>query len=412
MLALNFGLALFAAEKKPLNVCDFGAKGDGIAKDTGAIQKALDACAAAGGGTVLVPDGLYLTGSLTLNADTTLQLAAHASLIGSSDVSDYPLVTVRWEGEFREGHRALISATNAANVSIIGSGSIFGPPASLSRLRNPRGPALIELTGCTNASLKDFTTQYQHLWSIHLLYCNHFTARNLTVRSVNANGDGLDVDSCDDVAIEQCDINTGDDAISLKSGRGLAAQQLGRPTQNVVIRDCCLQSSIYAALGLGSEMSGGIRNVKIQNCVISGRQNAIFIKSREGRGGFINDISCENITVLKSPTFIGIDLLKRGIQATDPVPGDLEKWPFVHNLTFKHVQVQDVADLVKGTSIPLARPVDGFTLTDISGTCSHAISIANMTNVNLSAIKVTGFTGALVSAQNAQGTGLDNSAAN
>jgi hypothetical protein len=412
ILAIHFGLVLFAAEKTPFNVRDYGAKGDGLAKDTVAIQKALDACATAGGGTVLVPDGIYLTGSLVLHADTTLQLGARASLMGSADVTDYPLVTVRWEGEFSEGHRALISATDAANVAIVGTGSVFGPPVSLSRLRNPRGPALIELTGCTNALLQDFTTQYQHLWSIHLLYCQHLTARHLTVRSVNANGDGLDVDSCADVAIEQCDINTGDDAIALKSGRGLTAQQLGRPTQNVVIQDCCLQSSIYAGLALGTEMSGGIRNVTIQNCIISGRQNAIFIKSRAGRGGFMADISCENITVLKSPTFIGIDLLKRGIQATDPVPGEVEQWPFVHNLTFRHVHVQDVADLVKGTSIPPARPLDGFTLGDISGTCSHAISIANMTNVNLSAIKVTGFSGALVTAQNSQGIGLDGSAAN
>src|ERR1035437_4368818 len=314
---LNFAAAVLAADKVPLNVRDFGAKGDGVTKDTVALQKALDTCAENVGGTVLVPEGVYLTGSLILHANTTLQLATRANLLGSPDIADYPVVNVRWEGEFREGHRALISATDAANVTITG-GAIFGPPLPLGKLRSPRGPVLIELTGCTNAVLENFTTQYQQLWSIHLLFCKDLTARNLTIRTVNANGDGLDVDSCDGVTIERCDINTGDDAIALKSGRGLAAQQLARPPQNVVIRDCRLQSSIYAALGLGTEMSGGIRNVKIQNCVISGRQNAIFIKSRDGRGGFMENISGENITVLKSPTFIGIDLEKKGIQATDP----------------------------------------------------------------------------------------------
>ena len=121
VLGLNLAAAVFAADAVPLNVRDFGAKGDGLVKDTAAIQKALDACAAAGGGTVLVPEGLYLTGSLTLGANTTLQLSSHTSLIGSPDIADYPLVTIRWEGEFREGHRALISATNAANVTIVGS---------------------------------------------------------------------------------------------------------------------------------------------------------------------------------------------------------------------------------------------------------------------------------------------------
>jgi polygalacturonase len=409
--ALAVATSVFAAEKPALDVRDFGAKGDGTTKDTVAIQKALDTCATAGGGSVLVSGGTFLTGSLVLGANTTLEIAARASLMGSADIADYPVVDLRWEGEFREGHRALLSATNAANLTITGGGTIFGPSAALSKLRNPRGPVLIELAGCTNAVLENFTTQYQQLWSVHVLFCKNLTARGLTIRSVGVNGDGIDVDSCDGVTIEHCDINTGDDAISLKSGRGLAAQNLARPTQNVVIRDCRLHSSIYAALGFGTEMSGGIRNVKLQNCVVSGRQNAIFIKSRDGRGGFMENISGENLTVLKSPTFIGIDLMKKGIQATDPVPGDVEKWPRVQNLSFKNIHVQDVADLIAGTNVPAARPIDGFTLTDISGTCSRAISLANMTNVNLSKIHVTGFAGSLITTNNVQGKGLDEPAA-
>ncbi len=409
-LTLNFALAVWAAEKPSLNVTDFGAKGDGLTKDTAAIQKALDTCGQNGGGTVFVPEGVYLTGSLILQANTTLQLAPRGFLLGSPDIADYPVVNVRWEGEFREGHRALLSASNAANVTITGGG-IFGPPLPLGKLRNPRGPVVIELTGCTNAILENFTTQYQQLWSIHLLFCNNLTARGLTIRTVNANGDGIDVDSCDGVLIERCDINTGDDAISLKSGRGLAAQNLSRPTQNVVIKDCRLQSSIYAAIGLGTEMSGGVRNVKIQNSILSGRQNAIFIKSRDGRGGYMENISGENLTILKSPTFIGIDLIKKGIQATDPVPGDVEKWPLVQNISFKNIHVQDVAELIAGTNVPAARMIVGFSLANISGTCSRAIALANMTNVNLSKITVTGFAGALVSASNVHGTGLDDSAA-
>jgi len=403
--------SVFAAERPALDVRDFGAKGDGTTKDTAAIQKALDTCAAAGGGSVLVSNGTFLTGSLVIGANTALEIAAPASLAGSADIADYPLVNIRWEGEFREGHRALISASNAANITLTGGGAIIGPDAALSRLRNPRGPVLIELTGCTNAVLENFTTQYQNLWSIHPLFCKNFTARGLTIRSVGANGDGIDVDSCDGVTIGHCDINTGDDAISLKSGRGLAAQNLARPTQNVTIRDCQLHSSIYAALGLGTEMSGGIRNVKLENCVVSGKQNAIFIKSRGGRGGFMENISGENLTVLKSPTFIGIDLLSKGIQATDPVPGDVDQWPRVQDISFKNVRVQDVATLVAGKNVPAGRPVAGFALADISGTCAHGIALANMTNVKLSGIRVTGFAGPLISTENVKGTGLELSAA-
>jgi polygalacturonase len=407
IFAAGFAATIFAANQNTLNVRDFGATGDGMTKDTAAIQKALDACAAAGGGTVVVPEGTYLTGSLVLGANMTLKLDSRASLVASGDLADYPLLQVRWEGEFRSGHCALISATNAENVVITGGGTIFGPPFTLSQLRNPRGPVLIELTGCTNAVLENFTTQYQRLWSIHPLLCKNFTARNLTIRSVNLNGDGIDVDSCDGVTIEHCDINTGDDAISLKSGRGLAAQNLARPTQNVVIRDCRLQSSIFAAIGIGTEMSGGVRDVKIENCVLAGRQNAIYIKSREGRGGFIENISGENLTVLKSPTFVAIDLMSKGIQATDPVTGDVAKWPLVKNIRFKNVAVQNVRELVVASDIPAARALDGFALDHISGTCERGISLANATNVKFSNLAVTGFVGPLYKLENVKGDGLD-----
>lgn len=390
------------------NVRDFGATGDGHTKDTTALQKALDACAATGGGIVLVPPGVYLTGSVVLGANTTLRLAARANLVGSPDIDDYPVVRVRWEGEFRPGHRALISAEKADNLTIEGPGAIFGPPVSLSRLRDPRGPALIELADADHVRLQGFSTQYQWLWSIHLVLCRDLTVRNLVVRSLGGNGDGIDVDSCQDVLIEHCDINTGDDAISLKSGRGLEAVRLGRPTENVVIRDCTLVSSIFAGIGFGSEMSGGIRHVRLERCLISGRQNGILFKSREGRGGYFEDITGEDLTVFNSPTFLAIDLLKRGIQATEPVPGPVEKWARMHQIRFHGVAVSQVATLVLAQNIPAERPIDGLSLTDITGTCGRGIALANATNVELAAINVTGFSGPLVTTDHVTGTGLDN----
>ncbi len=397
---------VFAAGPKSLDVRDFGAKGDGLTKDTAAIQKALDACAAGGGGTVNLTDGAYLTGSLVIGANTTLHLDSRSSLVGSPDIADYPLVPIRWEGEFVEGHRALISAVNVQNVGITGTGGIYGPPLGVSRLRNPRSPVLIEFTGCTNCLLDGFTTQYQQMWSIHFLFCQNLTARGLTVRSVSFNGDGLDVDSCSNLTIDRCDINTGDDAISLKSGRGDKAAKLARPTENVVIKNCTLHSSNFAALGIGTEISSGVRNVKIQDCVISGRQNAIFFKSRDGRGGYLENITGENLTILKSPTFIAIDLLRKGIQASDPVAGDGEKWTLMKDVSFNHIRVNDVTELVAAKNIPVEKPVDGLTLSDISGTCTRGISLANMTHVNVSEVNVTGLEGALMSMQNVTGTGL------
>ena len=399
-----------AADTTIYNVQTYGAKGDGTTKDTAALQSALDACAKNGGGTVLVPEGVYLTGSIIIGPDTTLQLAAKANLTGSPDIADYPLIQVRWEGEFRDGHRALISADHADHVTIAGPGAITGPPAPLSHLRNPRGPVLIELSDCTNAVLKDFSTHYQQLWSIHLLFCQHLDVNGVTIRSANANGDGIDVDSCRDLIIEHCDILGGDDAISLKSGRGLAAQNLNRPTEDVIIRDSTLASSLYAALGLGTEMSGGIRNVRLENCTISGHQNAIFIKSRDGRGGYMENITGENLTVNSSPTFIGIDLVKKGIQATDPVTGDIAKWARVGNFTFNHIRLNHVAALVVGKNVSPQRPLDGLTLENITGTCKKGMELAYMKNVRIAGIKVTGFDGPLLATAHVTGTGLDGAA--
>jgi polygalacturonase len=409
-----FPLAVATAASVPVislpsvNVRNFGAIGDGRTKDTAALQKALDACAAAGGGTTVVPPGVYLTGSIVLGANTTLKMEARASLVGSPDIADYPLVpAVRWEGEFQPGHRALISAEKADHLAIEGPGAIFGPPVNVSQLRNPRGPPLIELTDCAEATLEGFTTQYQGLWSIHPVLCRQFTARNLTIRSVGGNGDGIDVDSCQGVLIEHCDINTGDDAIALKSGRGLAALRLGRPAENVVIRDCTLVSSIFAGVAFGTEMSGGIRHVRLEHCLISGRQNGIFIKSRKGRGSELEDIIGEDLTILDSPTFLGINLLTKGIPASDPVPGPVEQWSLLHHVRFHNIKVNHVTTLVDARNIPAERPADGLALLNITGTCDRAITLANAVNVELAGITVTGFMGPLLTTEHVTGTGLN-----
>lgn len=390
------------------DVRSYGALGDGKTKDTAAFQKALDACNAAGGGEVSVSNGVYLIGSIVLHSNTVLRLEGNrVNLLGSPDVADYPIISVRWEGEFREGHRALIYAEKASHIGVIGKGMIYGPPISVSRLRDPRGPALLEFSECNDVTLENFTTEYQQLWSIHPVLCEKVVARNLVIRSVSFNGDGIDVDSCKNVLIENCDINTGDDALVLKSGRGAAAAKLARPTEDVIVRDCTLASSIYAGLAFGTEISGGLRNIRVENCTISGHQNGIFFKSREGRGAFIENVTCENLVVQNSPTFIAINLLNKGIQASDPVPGDVEKWTRLSNIRFNSVRVDDIGDLVLARDIPANRPVDGLALSNITGNCNRAINLANMTNVAFADINVTGYRGEFITKTNVFGKGLD-----
>ncbi|HTV39546.1 MAG TPA: glycoside hydrolase family 28 protein [Candidatus Sulfotelmatobacter sp.] len=402
-------LAQAVTQAKEFNVRSFGAIGDATNMDTVAFQKAMDACAAYGGGTVVVPAGRYLIGSVKLGNDTVLRLKRGANLIASANIADYPIIQVRFEGEFVPGHRALIYAENGNHVAISGNGVIIGPPLNLSHLRKPRGPVLIETCNCTNVVLDGFTTQYQFLWSIHPLLCQKVTIKNLKIRSVGFNGDGIDVDSCQNVLIDHCDINTGDDAISLKSGRGQSAVRMDRPTQNVTIRNCTLVSSIFAAVGIGTELSGGISDTLIENCTLSGHQNGIFLKSRDGRGGYIKNFTGKNLTITNSPTFLGIQLLDKGIQATDPVLGDPDEWTQVSGIHFEHIRVNNVHYLLRALEVPPERPIDGFSLADVRGTCQHALTMANMNNVALNGINVTNYQGPLLIESNVKGTGLSDS---
>jgi polygalacturonase len=414
-LTIPFGLLVAACHPAPTapaaappatvvrNVRDFGAVGDGQTKDTAAIQKAIAAAAAAGGAEVLVPAGNYLIGSITLASGVTLRLQKDAFLNGSTDPNDYPLIPVRWEGAQVQGHRALIYAQDAHDVSIIGPGSLMGG-AGMGRLRNPRGPVMVELVNCSNVRLERFSDHYVRLWSIHLLYCHEVLARRLFIRTSEGNSDGIDVDSSTDVHIDNCDIETGDDCVALKSGRGLAAVRIARPTQNVLITDCTLGSSLFADVAVGTEMSGGVRNVRVQHCTFTRGANGIFLKSRIGRGGFIENICADDINS-SARTFLAIELTNHGIVGDDPLSG-AEAIPASKNIRITHAKV-DCQNLVNADRIPPEKPLDGLVLSDITGTCHKAISLANIVNAKLSGIDVQGYSGKLVTVQNVTGEGFD-----
>ncbi|HLX94991.1 MAG TPA: glycosyl hydrolase family 28 protein [Verrucomicrobiae bacterium] len=392
--------------RMPFNVRAFGATGNGTTKDTAAFQAALDACAAAGGGMVIVPAGNYLIGSIELKSRTILLLQPDADLLGSPDLADYPIIQVRWEGKWIDGHRALIFAHDADRIAVVGPGKISGNPA-LGGRQMPRRPVIIEPINCTNVQFKGFTTEHHSMWSIHPTYCENVIAENLTIRSTGGNGDGIDVDSCRHVRIEHCDIATGDDCIALKSGRGLEGYRIAKPTEDVLISRCTLADSIFACIGIGSETSGGIRDVRIEDCKFTrARTYAIYIKSRPGRGAFIENISATNLDVATAPGgFLRVNLLNSGIQDPEPVPGD-EGIPAAKNYSFTDVKV-DCGTLVDAAAISPVKPVDGFSLVNINGMCRKAIALANMTHVELRDIHVTGYAGPFLTQTNVQGAGLD-----
>jgi len=395
-----------------LNVREFGAKGDGTTKDTAAFQQAIDRTWVLGGGEVLVPAGNFLTGALALRSNTILRLDKDATIIGSPDLADYPVSQVRWEGKWIPGHLGLIYALEANHTGVVGPGKIIGNKAVGGRpnQQNPRRhPSIAEPIGCRDVRFEDFTTDQQGLmWCLHATNCENVVYKNLTIRSVTGNGDGIDIDSCKHVRIEACDIATGDDCIAIKSGRGAEAYALLNTTEDVLITNCTFADSIFACVGIGSETSGGIRNVRIEHCKFTkARTFAIYIKSRPGRGAFIEDIVADDLDVAGvMGGFLRFNILNSGLQDQDPVPGD-EGIPTIKNFKFSNVRVKDCPMLVEGTGIHPNKPLDGFSLVNVSGTCTKGIALANIKNALIRNVQVTGLNGPLVSAHNVTGKGLE-----
>ena len=419
----------------PFNVRDFGAKGDGTTKDTAAFQKALDTCAVSGGGEVVVPAGKYLIGSIQLGYHTTLRLERDSILSGSADIADYPMVDVRWEGRWQPGHRGLIYAANVDHIGIVGPGTLAGartllyggeadapapapaeasagPPAGSRRspgmgTNGPdgsRNPVVIETVSCSDVLWQDIIVTQGGNWATHPTYCT-----DVVIKNVNISGgrDGIDVDSCKNVRIEGSTINTGDDSISLKSGRGMDGARLGKPCEDIVITHCDLTDRAFACLGIGSEVSGGVRNIRIEHCKLSApRSFAIYVKTRIGRAGANDNISGDDLDLLAG-NFLRINLTRGGNSSTadDPVPG-LLGYPTASNISFSNVRVT-AGTLLQADEISAKKPLHGLSLSNISGTAKKGMTIANAVGVKLSNITVTGFTGPLLGTVNVTGTGLE-----
>jgi polygalacturonase len=394
-----------------INPRDLGAKGDGTSKDTAAVQMALDRCAVLGGGEVVLSPGVYLVGAVRISSNTTLRIEEGATLQGSPDLKDYPVVQVRWEGRWVPGYIGLVWAQDARNVSIAGKGKIVASHDIKRRIQAETGlrhPALLEFVSVENLSVTDVYTEQNDMWSIHPVYCEDVVFKGLTVKG---NADGIDVDSCRRVLIDRCDFDTVDDCISLKSGRGMEGATIGLPTEDVTITNCVFRDRRWACIGIGSETSGGIRRVLVERCqCLAAHTFAIYIKSRPGRGAFIEDIVMRDLEVSGAGYgFLRLNFLDSGKQDQFPVPG-MEGVPRVRNLVFERIQVKDVPILVEAVLIHPDKPLEGFVLKDVKGTAGRGVTMANIRGAVIENVDVNVFSGPKLAADNVTGRGLEGAA--
>jgi polygalacturonase len=308
-------------------VTDFGAVGDGRTDAHAAFAGAIEACASAGGGRVVVPAGIFFcNGPIHLKSNVNLHVSEGATIRFSAEPDAYlPAVLTRFEGTLLYGHSPRIYARGQTNIAITGRGTIDGNAReTLALMTSAKGkgnagdlrkmgaegvpveqrvfgaghwlrPSMIQPFECTNVLIEGVTIIDSTFWIVHPVLCRNVTVRGLKIDSNNANNDGCDPDSSADVLIENCDFHTGDDSIAIKSGRDQDGWKVGRPSENIVIRNCLMRSR-HSALCVGSEMSGGVRNVFMEDCRLTDVSSVFYFKANLDRGGLVEHVRARRIT--------------------------------------------------------------------------------------------------------------------
>lgn len=317
---LRFLLCFFALPllAKDYDVRDFGAIADGSALTTPQLQRAIDVCARDGGGRVVVSPGRYLTGSLFLWSHVELHVAEGAELVGSTDPKDYPTVWTRVAGIEMDWPAALINARHQYNVKLSGTGTINGrgneyfwplyweknAEYTEKGLRwvvdyDVGRPFLIQIYNCEDVEVRDLNLKLSAFWTCHIVYSRRVHVDGLTIRN-NIDGvpekegfgpstDGVNMDSSRDVIVENCDIDCNDDNITLKSGRDSDGLLVNLPTENIIIRHNIARRGM-GMFTIGSETSGGIRNVQVYGNHAVGTTFGLRFKSAKNRGGVVEGI--------------------------------------------------------------------------------------------------------------------------
>lgn len=389
------------------NIKGYGARPDGHYLNTKSIQQAIDACSAKGGGIVQVPNGLWLTGPIVLKNNVNLNLAQGATLLFTSDKSQYPLVTANWEGFPQMRNQSPISADRATNIAITGKGIIDGngdawravkkekltdsqwkkllasggvlsedkklwmPSEGFAKGQREKDPGrispdkdeayyqsvkdflrpnLLVFTSCNKILLEGVTFQNSAAWCLHPLMSKNITIRNIEVKNpwYAQNGDGIDLESCSNVLIENSILDVGDDGLCIKSGRDADGRARAMPTKDVIIRGCTVYAS-HGGFVVGSEMSGGANNIYVSNCTFVGSDIGLRFKTTRGRGGVVENIYIKDIYMTNIPgEAILFDMY---YMAKDPVPleGELRELPKVETLPvdettpqFRNIEISNV----------------------------------------------------------------------
>jgi polygalacturonase len=428
------------AKNNPYVITDFGAVADSSVINTESIQKAIDKCAEDGGGTVVVPEGTFLTGAIFLKQGVNLEIVAGGVLKGTTNMSDYKLVRTRWEGEERIWISALVNVFDINGFRLSGEGMIDGSGDvwfSRRRMRNRADtsvpqedknptlfqvgpvregspslgmegglipdedsqaytfrevtlpsyarPRLIAIQNCSNVTVEYLHLTNQSSWGLFVLYSNLVEIRNLVIRAEHyiPSSDGIDIDSSDGVHVSHVDIDVNDDCISIKSGKDEDGRRVNRPAENILIEHSLFRYG-HGGVAMGSEMSGGIRNVIIANCVMEADNWApIRFKSQPSRGGVVENITYRDLVLNGTRQAFEFNMEWRMVPPVKPASNPL---PVVRNVRIINVS-GTVADAGFIHGLPDS-PIDNVTFKNCNIKAERGLRVENVKNLDLSGLTI------------------------
>ncbi|MBN1360603.1 MAG: glycoside hydrolase family 28 protein [Sedimentisphaerales bacterium] len=431
MLILSATGMSVAGSARRFTITDHGAVGDGQTVNTKAIQAAIDKCASDGGGTVVVPAGTFLSGAVFFKQGVNLHVEADGMLKGTTHMADYKLVQTRWEGEERIWVSALVNVFGTTGFRLTGPGTIdgsgdvwhyrpgrrgdaetnlptaigpahqgppsLGPEGGLSPA--PESPAyelcpvdlpayarprLIAIQNCRDVLVENLTIRNQSSWGLFVLYSQDVEIHDLTIRAVHyiPSSDGIDIDSSRDVHITNVDIDVNDDCIAIKSGKDEDGRRVGRPVEDVLIEKCRFRYG-HGGVSMGSEMSGGIRNVEIRNSIMDSDNWApIRFKSQPSRGGVVENITYRDIQLNDTRKAFEFNMAWRMVNPKPPS----DPLPVVRNVSI--INVSGTTDLVGDMHGLDDSPIRNVTFENCNIKATRGFTIDNVVDLDLSGLKI------------------------
>ena len=432
---------------------DFGGIGDGVAMNTEAFASAIKTLSGKGGGRLVVPAGIWRTGPIELLSHIELYVDRDAVIVFDPDQTLYPIIDTNFEGLDVRRCLSPIHATGAHDIAITGGGIIDGsgefwrevkrrkvsddqwsvilkrggflpedgktwfPDEGYAKARATAGslnypdpsldeleiktflrPVMVSLRECERVLLQDCTFQNSPCWNIHPLWCKDVTIKDITVRNphYSANGDGIDIDACENVILTGSSFDVGDDAICIKSGKDADGRNHAKKCRNLIISDCTVYHG-HGGFVVGSEMSGGVENIRVSNCRFIGTDVGLRFKSARGRGGEVKDIWCDHIYMKDIVTYgIVFNLYYMGVAATemskdgngDVQPVD-ETTPEFHDFYFSNLTCAGAEQAVFVNGLP-EMPVRNLIISDSQFKADKGVETHFYENVKFENVIVNG----------------------